>query len=99
MTIQYCVSCNVIVEHDIPRHGGYLCHHCQLQKAFDLLELVYQEERVEGGMWPRVVEQVWGNWCEEDKILEVDLTQESVIAVALWLHLGPGSGPPTFAMV
>ena len=39
---------------------GYLGHHCELQKA-----LVYQEGRVGGGRWPRVVE-VWGSWCEED---------------------------------
>ena len=31
--------------------------------------------------------------------LEVDLTQENVISVALWIHLVPGSGPPLFAMV
>lgn len=31
--------------------------------------------------------------------LEVDLTQENVISVALWIHLVPGSGPPPFAMV
>ena len=30
---------------------------------------------------------------------DVDLTQENVISVALWIHLGQGSGPPTFAMV
>ena len=33
------------------------------------------------------------------KKLEVDLTQENVISVALWVHLGPGSGPPPVAMV
>ena len=33
------------------------------------------------------------------KKLEVDLTQENVISVALWIHLGPGSGPPPVAMV
>jgi len=31
--------------------------------------------------------------------VKVDLTQEGVISVALWIHLGPGSGPPPFAMV
>ena len=31
------------------------------------------------------------------KKLEVDLTQENVISVALWIHLGPGSGPPPVA--
>jgi len=31
--------------------------------------------------------------------LKVDLTQENVISVALWFHLGPGSGPPPVAMV
>ena len=33
------------------------------------------------------------------KKLEVDLTQENVISVALWIRLGPGSGPPPVAMV
>ena len=33
------------------------------------------------------------------KKLKVDLTQENVISVALWFHLGPGSGPPPVAMV
>ena len=33
------------------------------------------------------------------KKLEVDLTQENVISVALRIHLGPGSGPPPVAMV
>ena len=33
------------------------------------------------------------------KKLEVDLTQENVISVALWFHLGPGSGPPPVATV
>ena len=33
------------------------------------------------------------------KKLEVDLTQENVISIALWIHLGPGSGPPPVAMV
>ena len=33
------------------------------------------------------------------KKLEVDLTQENVISVALWIYLGPGSGPPPVAMV
>ena len=32
------------------------------------------------------------NWIAAQ--LEVDLTQENVILVALWIHLGPGSGPP-----
>ena len=32
------------------------------------------------------------------KKLEVDLTQENVISVALLIHLGPGSGPPPVAM-
>ena len=31
--------------------------------------------------------------------LGVDLTQENVISVALWIHHGPGSGPPPVAMV
>ena len=31
--------------------------------------------------------------------LEVDLIQENVISVALWIHLVAGSGPPPFAMV
>ena len=30
---------------------------------------------------------------------EVDLTQENVISIALWIHLDPGSGPPPVAMV
>ena len=33
------------------------------------------------------------------KKLEVDLTQENVISVALWIHHGSGSGPPPVAMV
>ena len=33
------------------------------------------------------------------KKLKVDLTQENVISVAPWFHLGPGSGPPPVAMV
>ena len=33
------------------------------------------------------------------KKLEVDLTQENVISVALWIHLGPGSGPSLVGMV
>ena len=33
------------------------------------------------------------------KKLKVDLTQENVVSVALWFHLGPGSGPPPVAMV
>ena len=37
--------------------------------------------------------------CMHCKKLEVDLTQENVISVALWIHLGPGSGPPPVAMV
>ena len=55
-------------EQDIFRHGGlpYLSHHCELQKAFDPHELVYQEGRVGGWIQPRVVKQVWGSWCEED---------------------------------
>ena len=31
--------------------------------------------------------------------LELNLTQENVISVALWIHLGPASGPPPFAIV
>ena len=38
-------------------------------------------------------------WLVHFKKLEVDLTQENVISVALWIHLGPGSGPPPVAMV
>ena len=33
------------------------------------------------------------------KKLEVDLTKENVISVALWIYLDPGSGPPHVAMV
>ena len=33
------------------------------------------------------------------KELEVDLNQENVISVALRIHLGPGNGPPSVAMV
>ena len=33
------------------------------------------------------------------KNLEVDLTLENIISVAVWVHLGLGSGPPPFAMV
>ena len=39
-------------------------------------------------------------WCIYHCLkLEVDLTQENVISVALWVHLDPGSGPPPFAMI
>ena len=38
------------------------------------------------------------NPCHCNK-LEVDLTQENVISVALWIHLGPGSGTPSVTMV
>ena len=33
------------------------------------------------------------------KDLEVDLTLENIISVAVWVHLGLGSGPPPSAMV
>ena len=45
---------------------------------------------------PESIEPAWLVHCKK---LEVDLTQENVISVALWIHLGPGSGPPPVAMV
>ena len=33
------------------------------------------------------------------KKLKVDLAQENVTSVALWIHLDPGSDPPPFAMI
>ena len=33
------------------------------------------------------------------KTLEVDFNTRNVISVAVWIHPGPGSDPPPFAMV